>query len=59
MSSIKYLLIIGLVAFSVTYLVTSLIQSPHPFWASIVVAFLIVEISFFYFFHKEKRKYEL
>lgn len=59
MSSKKYLLIIGLAAFAVTYLVTSLIQSSHPFWASIVVAFLIVEISFFYFIHREKRKFEL
>ncbi|MEI3611856.1 hypothetical protein [Pseudogracilibacillus sp. SO30301A] len=59
MSNMKYSLIIGLLAFAVTFIVTLLLQSPQPFWASFVIAFLLFEISYFFFFQKEKRKYKL
>ncbi|HDF4844502.1 TPA: hypothetical protein PEJ62_002883 [Staphylococcus aureus] len=56
---LKISLIVGLVAFILTFLVTFLIESPYPFWASLVVGFLIFEISYYYFFNKEKRQYDL
>jgi lipopolysaccharide export LptBFGC system permease protein LptF len=56
---LKLSLNVGLVAFILTFLVTFLIESPHPFWASLVVAFLIFEISYYYFFNKEKRQSDL
>lgn len=56
---LKLSLIIGLAAFVLTLFVTFLIESPHPFWASLVVAFLIFEISYYYFFNKEKHQFNL
>jgi len=56
---LKLPLIAGLAAFILTFLVTFLIESPYPFWASLVVAFIIFEISYYYFFNKEKRQYDL
>lgn len=51
-------LIAGAVAFVLTFLVTFLMESPYPFWASFIVALLIVEIGYYYFFNKEKRRYD-
>ncbi|GGN67277.1 hypothetical protein GCM10007971_37990 [Oceanobacillus indicireducens] len=56
---LKLSLIVGSVAFIVTYFVTFLMESPRPFSASLVVAFLIFEISYYYFFNKGKRQYDL
>lgn len=58
-SSMKYSLVIGLFGFVVAFIVTLLLQSPQPVWASFVIAFLLFEISYFFFFHQEKRKYKL
>lgn len=51
----KYPLILGLLTFALTFLVTLLIDSPYPFWASLVGGFLVFEISFYHFFNKERR----
>lgn len=58
---LKSSLIVGSVAFILTFLVTFLIESPYPFWASLVVGFLNFEICYYYFFNKEKeeRQYDL
>lgn len=54
--TILYPLGIGLFAFSLTFLLTSFIVSPHPFWASVIVGFIIFEISYYHFFKRKKEK---
>ena len=47
-------LLIGLIAFCATFLLTSAIDSPLPFWASLSVGFLFFEIGYYFFFKKRK-----
>jgi len=55
-SRVRKSLIAGLAAFLFTFFITFLIESPHPFWASLIVAFLIFEICYYFYFHREKRE---
>ncbi|WP_010650555.1 hypothetical protein [Oceanobacillus massiliensis] len=54
-----YPLMAGLAGFGLTFIVTLLIESTHPFLASLVLGFIIFEISFYYFHSEEKRINEL
>ncbi|WP_430786802.1 hypothetical protein VBD025_14770 [Virgibacillus flavescens] len=56
---VKYPFLIGLVAFVLSLLVTFLIDSSSPLLASLVIAFLIFELSFYYYHHKDKRRSDL
>ncbi|UOQ93120.1 hypothetical protein MUO14_22460 [Halobacillus shinanisalinarum] len=54
-----YSIIIGAITFVLGLIVFLAIDSPSPYIAGIVVAFLVAEISFYHFFGKEKKKYKL
>ncbi len=55
----KYSIVIGIIAFVLGAVLFLAIDSSSPYLASLVVAFLIFEISFYYLFGKERQKNKL
>ncbi|WP_235001492.1 hypothetical protein [Halobacillus sp. Marseille-P3879] len=56
---IKYSIIAGLITFALCLFVLLAINSPSPYIGSLVVGFVIFEISFYHFFGREKEKQKL
>ena len=52
---LKNHLSIGVLFFLLSLLIFEVMDSPHPFIASLIVAFVAFEISVYYFFQKEKK----
>ncbi|WP_337018702.1 hypothetical protein [Oceanobacillus massiliensis] len=48
-----YPIMAGLAGSGLTFIVTLLIESPHPFLASLVLGFIMFEISFYFFIAKK------
>ncbi|MCP3030794.1 hypothetical protein LF817_05510 [Halobacillus sp. A1] len=53
---IRYSFITGNIAFGLCLILLLLIEAPSPYLGSLIVAFLIFEISFYHLFDKEKQK---
>ncbi|GEN44635.1 hypothetical protein [Alkalibacillus haloalkaliphilus] len=51
----KYPITFGLFAFFITLFLAFLIESPYPILASLFVGFLILELSYYYYFNKQKK----
>ncbi|MFG6115774.1 hypothetical protein ACGTN9_11325 [Halobacillus sp. MO56] len=54
----KYSLLIGLVTFFLCLIIFMAFDSPSPFLGSLVAAFILFEISYYYLFQKYKQKRE-
>ena len=57
--TLKFSLLVGAVAFCLSLLVTILIDSSQPYLASLVIAFIVFEIVFYYYHDKERGKNSL
>ncbi|MCJ0932060.1 hypothetical protein MST22_12935 [Virgibacillus halodenitrificans] len=56
---VKYSIVIGIIAFVLGLVLFLTIDSSSPYIASLIVAFLIFEISFYQLFGKERHKNKL
>lgn len=52
--TLAFPLLTGFIPFCAVFLLTSAIDSPLPFWASLSVGFLFFEIGYYFFFKKRK-----